>query len=592
MARQTIAITAALMAAAGSIAGGIEWRTIDGSNNNLANPNWGRAGAQLVRICPAAYSDGVSAMNGENRPNPRIVSGIMNQADVLFNARGLTDWVWQWGQFMDHDFSLTSAQSTPAFIEVPQGDPIFDPNNLGGQVIGFRRSNFDATTGTDVNNPRNQTNTLTAYVDGSVVYGSTAGRAAWLRTGSGGRMKINTTSVGDLLPFNDGSQTNSFVGNDSEYFVAGENRVNEQAGLATVHTLVHREHNRVADLIAANSPGLSDEEIYQYARRIVGAEIQVITYGEWLEALLGQDPLPAYTGYNPNANAGIAHEFSAVAFRFGHTMLSPFILRLDANGEVMSSGYLPLRDAFHDISSIVEEGIDPIVRGLAGSLMQEIDARIIDDVRNFLFANTPPFHLDLMALNFQRARDHGLPHYNAMRQEFGLPVNATFADITSDVEIQNGLAAVYGDTSDMDPFICAMAEDHLPGKNVGELMNAILVDQFVRTRDGDRFWWQNDAELPGILAAAGLDMNWLESRRFSGIIRDTSGVQEIQNNAFRLPLTGDIDDNGVVAFTDLNLLLDDYGQNGVGLGGDIDNDGDVDFSDLNLLLGNYGASYN
>lgn len=592
MTRQTIAITAALMAAAGSIAGGIEWRTIDGSNNNLANPDWGKASGQLVRICPAAYSDGVSAMNGENRPNPRIVSGIMNQPDVLFNARGLTDWVWQWGQFLDHDFSLTSAQGTPAFIEIPQGDPIFDPNNLGGQVIGFRRSNFDPTTGTDINNPRNQTNTLTAYLDGSVVYGSTPGRVEWLRTGSGGRMKVNSTGVGDLLPFNDGSQTNSFVGNDSEYFVAGENRVNEQAGLSTVHTLLHREHNRVADLIAANSPGLSDEEIYQYARRIVGAEIQVITYGEWLNALLGQNPLPAYTGYNPLVNAGIAQEFSAVAFRFGHTMLSPFILRLDANGEVVPSGNLALREAFHDISSIVDEGIDPIVRGLAGSLMQEIDARIIDDVRNFLFANTPPFHLDLMALNFQRARDHGLPHYNAIRAEFGLPANETFADITSDIEIQNGLAAVYGDTSDLDPFIATMAEDHLPGKNVGELMNAILVDQFSRLRDGDRFWWEVDAELPGILAAAGLDMSWLESRRFSGIIRDTSGVQEIQNNAFRLPLTGDIDDNGVVAFTDLNLLLDDYGQNGAGLGGDIDNDGDVDFADLNLLLGNYGASYN
>ena len=224
MTRHKIAITAAMMTAAGSIAGGIEWRTVDGSNNNLSNPDWGRANGQLVRICPAAYSDGISAMNGENRPNPRVVSGIMNQADVLFNERGLTDWVWQWGQFLDHDFSLTSAQSTPAFIEVPTGDPIFDPTSQGGQVIGFRRSNFDPTTGTDVNNPRNQTNTLTAYLDGSVVYGSTEVRSSWLRSGVGGRLKVETTTVGDLLPLNDGTQNNSFVGNDSEYFVAGDNR--------------------------------------------------------------------------------------------------------------------------------------------------------------------------------------------------------------------------------------------------------------------------------------------------------------------------------------------------------------------------------
>ncbi len=592
MARRLTMAATALVLAAGAQAGGIEWRTIDGSGNNVANPGWGQADAQLVRICPAAYADGMSEMSGENRPNPRVVSGIMDQPDVFFNDRGLTDWVWQWGQILDHDFSFTSAQSTPAFIEVPQGDPVFDPDSLGGQVIAFRRSNFDFNTGSDPKNPRQQTNTLTAFLDGSVVYGSTQGRVDWLRTGVGGRMKVTTTPSGDLLPKNDGTQTMSFVGNDAQYFVAGDNRANEQAGLASAHTVLHLEHNRLADLIAANNPGMSDDDIFERARRILGAEIQAITYNEWLPALLGSNPLPAYTGYDPSVNSGIAQEFSALAFRFGHTMLSPFILRLDENFEVIPDGNLALRDAFHDITMLEDHGIAPIMRGLAFPLMQEIDGRIIDDVRNFLFFNTPPFHLDLMALNFQRARDHGLPDYNTIRQEFGLAPKATFADITSDVELQAAFASVYADTSDLDPFIAAVSEDHLPGKSVGELLNTILVDQFTRLRDGDRFWWQNDGDLPGILLDAGLDMNWLASRRLSGVIRDNTTADNVQNNVFRLPLIGDIDDNGEVGFLDLNLLLDNYGQSGVGLDGDIDGDGDVDFADLNQLLGNYGTSYN
>ncbi len=70
-------------------------------------------------------------------------------------------------------------------------------------------------------------------------------------------------------------------------FLAGDIRANEQVGLTSVHTLFMREHNRLADLIKAVDPGLSDEDIYQKARKIVGAQMQIITYNEFLPALLG-----------------------------------------------------------------------------------------------------------------------------------------------------------------------------------------------------------------------------------------------------------------------------------------------------------------
>ena len=120
-------------------------------------------------------------------------------------------------------------------------------------------------------------------------------RAAALRTNDGtGRLLV---SEGDLLPFNTPGLPNA-GGTGPELFLAGDVRANEQVGLAALHTLFVREHNRLAQEMAANDPSLTGEEIYQEARRIVGALIQVITYNEFLPALLGPNALRPYRGYS------------------------------------------------------------------------------------------------------------------------------------------------------------------------------------------------------------------------------------------------------------------------------------------------------
>ena len=191
---------------------------------------------------------------------------MVAQPVMLPNIHEMTDWVFQWGQFVDHDMDLTNlASPVEGFnISIPQGDPIFDAGGSGTQIMAFQRSKFLPGTGIGPANPRQQVNDITSYLDGSMIYGSDANRAITPRTLSGGRLK---TSPGNLLPLNTFGLPNGTggPGDPTQFYVAGDVRVNEQVGLTSVQTLFMREHNRLADQIAASNPAWSDEAIYQRA---------------------------------------------------------------------------------------------------------------------------------------------------------------------------------------------------------------------------------------------------------------------------------------------------------------------------------------
>lgn len=504
-----------------------EFRTFDGTLNNIANPTWGAANTALLRNTTIGYGDDISTPGGADRPSARAISNaVIAQGNVsLPSQQFLSGFVFQWGQFLDHDLDLSTGASPaePFSVPVPAGDPIFGP--LGVTSIGLSRSRYDPTTGTSTNNPRQQLNDLTSYLDGSMVYGSDAARATALRAGVGGRLK---TSAGDNLPFNTlGLNNGNPTGRpDDQFFVAGDIRVNETLALTSIQTLFVREHNYQADRIAAQNPGLSDEAIFQQAREIVIAEIQSITYNEFLPAVLGPAALTPYTGYDPTVNASVSNVFATAAFRVGHTMLPSELLRIGPDGNPIAQGNVALRDAFFQPDRIINEGgIEPILRGLTFQIQQEIDAKIVDDVRNFLFDNpVGVFAQDLAALNIQRGRDHGLPGYNQARIDFGLAPLTSFAEITSDVNVQAALASVYSDVNQIDVWVGGIAEDHLPGSSMGPLFTAIWRDQFERARDGDRFFYQR--------IFSGQKLVDLENTTLADIIRRNTGITNIQDNVF------------------------------------------------------------
>jgi hypothetical protein len=506
-------------------------RSIDGSNNNLRNPEMNAAGTQLRRAMPPKYADGVAQMVGQNYPNPRVVSNAVNaQSKSIKNALNASDFLWQWGQFVDHDIDLTDGVNPPEYmnIPIPAGDPFFDPDSTGTVEMVFNRSIYHTGTGTGNENPRQQFNEITGWIDGSQIYGSDDERAAALRTHDGsGRLR---TSDGQLLPFNTEGLPNA-GGNSDLLFLAGDVRANEQVGLTALHTLFVREHNRLAKKISARKTSLSGEQIYQRARRQVIAQLQAITYNEFVPALLGPDALTRYNGYKPKRDAAIMNEFTTAAFRLGHTLVSPRLLRLDANGKEISAGHLPVRNAFFAPQRLIDEGgIEPVLRGLASQRCQELDVYIIDDLRNFLFGAPGQGGFDLATLNIQRGRDHGLPRYNDAREAMGLARKQGFAEVSADPEVQARLANVYVSVDDIDFWIGGLAESHVSGSLMGELFFTILKYQFEALRDGDRFWYQR--------SLSHNESQIISRTRLADIIRRNTMIKrEIPHDVFHVYVT-------------------------------------------------------
>jgi peroxidase len=500
-----------------------EFRSYDGTGNNQFHDHWGNANQPLARLSAEAYEDGVHAPSGADRPSARHISNLcVAQSQSMPNSTGLTDLFWQWGQFLDHDIDLTPVFDPPVpfDIPVPTGDTFFDPMSTGTQTIPLDRSFTEMFDGV-----AQQINEITSYIDGSNVYGSDHTRAEALRTMDGtGRLK---TSAGDLLPFNTDGIPNA-PSTAPTFFVAGDVRSNEQAYLTAMHTLWVREHNYHAGRLRQKHPMWDGDTVYEMARMIVAAELQVITYEEFVPLLIGEDAMPRYRGYRRDVKVDITNEFATAAFRVGHTLLSSQLLRLDANLAEIPEGHLALADAFFNPMLISDVGIEPFIRGQRFQLAQEVDPFIVDDVRNFLFGPPGAGGFDLASLNIQRGRDHGLPDYNTVRVALGLGAVADFSEISSDSDIVNNLAAAYANVNQIDLWVGGLSEDHVPGAVVGETFREILRRQFIALRDGDRFWYENYLPAPYI---------WeVEDVTLADVIRrNTSIGDELGENVFLMP---------------------------------------------------------
>ncbi|CAB0004241.1 unnamed protein product, partial [Nesidiocoris tenuis] len=299
-------------------------------------------------------------------------------------------------------------------------------------VFPDHRSRSDLHSG-----PREQMNQLTAYLDLSFMYGSDACAAAGLRLFVGGR--LNATLVPGrkaLLP--ETSRNAECRSPNRICFNAGDDRASEQPSLGSLHTVWMREHNRMATELSKINPHWNDEILYSETRRILGGVYQHISFNEWLVRILGMAAVRKYgldllrdgyfKGYDQSCDVTIFNEFSAAAFRFGHSLLRPSFLRMAPNFRLLDPP-VRLRDHFFNPQILYTTGIiDEIILGLTATPMETLDNYITKEVTEHLFENrTIPFSgMDLVSLNIQRARDHGLHPYNDYREICGLKRARTF----------------------------------------------------------------------------------------------------------------------------------------------------------------------
>jgi hypothetical protein len=449
----------------------LEVQSLDGSNNNQAHPDWGQLGRPYSRVAPANYTDVRSAR--PSGPNSRFVSNrVFNDVNQnIFSERQVTQWAWTWGQFLDHTFGL--AQGGTAAVNIPfnQNDPMETFSNTLG-FIPFTRD--AASPGTGTTNARQQTNTVSSYIDGFAIYSGSSSRLEWLRNGPvDGNMSNNAATLmlpGGFLPTRDArgnpatAPTMAIDGrlraNPNKAMVAGDVRANENIALTATHTLFAREHNRIVALLPNT---LTDEQKFQIARRVVIAEQQFITYNEFLPAM-GVN-LPAYTGYKPTVDATLSNEFATVGYR-AHSQIHGEIeveterarysqAQLDAfaaQGIKVEPGEqpdevtlaVPLNVAFFNPDLVRQIGEGPIMEAMGKESQYKNDALIDNQLRSVLFQVPKPGNttciepvdpkcfsgvMDLGAIDIDRGRDHGMPSYNALRQAYGLAPKANFAEV-------------------------------------------------------------------------------------------------------------------------------------------------------------------
>ena len=491
-------------------------RTYDGTGNNLANPDWGSTDEILLRVAGADYSDGVLAPGRRGSPQ---------------RARSATRWSLK---------IRKRPQRTATFgIHLRLG-PVHRPRHGPHRAAGDRsrgvqhrgpggrrllrsrpapaRKSF-ASAGRDTtrrpasapDNPREQINQITAWIDGSMVYGSDQATAVSLRTFVGGKLR---TSAGNLPP-------TDAAGN----FVAGDVRANENIELTSMHALFVREHNWWADAdrppeSAAQRRGDLPAGPRDRDRRDPGHHVQGVP-----ARAAGQRSDRHLHGLQPDGRSqhrqrvldrGVPPAQLHQRRRRVLRQRRPRSPRGGGPGRgVQQSGPAP-RDRHR---------FDPQVLGLHTA--QEIDTQIVESLRNFLFGQPGQGGFDLASLNIQRGRDHGLADYNTRPR--GLrPAPRRRASPTSRPirRCRRRSQQLYGTVDNIDLWVGGLAEDHVPAI-IGRRDDSGDGRRPVRAAPRRRPLLVPE-DLLGRAAAA------IESTTLADIIRRNSTISNLQDNVFFL----------------------------------------------------------
>ncbi|XP_066937069.1 peroxidase-like [Macrobrachium rosenbergii] len=543
-----------------------KYRRYDGLCNNLHVPTLAATNSVFARMVPPAYSDGLQApresvVKGAALPSPRIVSSTMHR-DEGYHDHAVTLYLIAWGQFMDHDFTLTATpldpidRNEPEFcchqppgarkhelcleIAIPPEDEFY--GCFGQRCMDFVRA-FSGVRQDCRLGPRAPFNILTGVIDANTVYGGTETHARSLRAFQGGLMRMNDAfahlGLRELLPPKIDLPDEGCIRTlpDQLCFDAGEIRVNEQLILTAMHTLWFREHNRIARILGQLNSHWDDERIYQESRRIVIAQIQHITFSEFLPQLLGKEVMAKFDiilqnqgywdGYDPDTDPSMTAAFVAAAYRFGHSLLPSSVERWSSDHKFVGSSRLSklIRQPW----DLYRPGfLDQYFTGFLNQPAQAMDDSITH-VTNHLFEEPGKhFGLDLVSFNLQRGREFGIPGYTAYRKWCGLPQVNGFEDLANYMTNKTAYkySTLFRHVDDIDLWSAGVSERPLRGSLLGATFSCIVAHQMARIRRGDRYWY----ELPGQPSSFTIDQ--LQSIRKTSLARvlcdNTDNIKTVQ----------------------------------------------------------------
>uniref|UniRef100_A0A674G7Q3 NAD(P)H oxidase (H2O2-forming) n=1 Tax=Taeniopygia guttata TaxID=59729 RepID=A0A674G7Q3_TAEGU len=486
----------------------ISWEVqrYDGWYNNLLHHSHGSVGeSRLRRLLPANYADGVyQALQEPRVPNARRLSkAVARGPSGLPSRRNTTVLAVFFGFHVLSDILEAEKPGCPAEflnIHIPSGDPVFDPAGTGDVVLPFQRTHWAAGTGQSPNNPREQTNEMTGWLDGSSIYGPSHSWSDALRSFLGGQLASGPN--GSLPRQTDGRvpmwkalDPSTGQGGPQGIYDLGSAWGNENPFLQAESIAWFRYHNHLATALAQEHPAWSDEDLFQHARKRVIATFQSIVLYEWLPTLLITSPP---TGYQQHLDPSLSPEFVAAAGQFLATMVPPGVYKRDTRCRFqnvsVSGGSFPAVRLCNSYWSRKSPGlqqaedVDSLLLGMSSQIAEQEDNIMVEDLQDYWYGPLKYSRTDYVASWIQRGRDFGLPTYNQVRQHFGLKPLQNWSNLAPHLEPQvlQKVAALYGNNM--------AGLELLPGGMLeadGSLFSTIILEQFLRLRDGDRFWFEN-----------------------------------------------------------------------------------------------------
>lgn len=515
------------------------YRTADGSWNNLTNPMEGAARTRFHRNVArsAAVAESPETLM---TPNPRELSRIfLTRHDEVKEVPFLNMLAVAWIQFQNHDWVSHGEPLINEVYEIPLAEDDPARKRYWQTKILVGKTQPDPTRMEREDVPLTFVNEVTHWWDGSQLYGSDQETLDWLRSGTGGKLRLSK----------DGTLPRDKKGIEETGYVR-----NWWVGLAMMHTLFAREHNAICDHLQEHYPEWDDNRLFHTARLINAALMAKIHSVEWNSAINPNKALDM--GNNSNWYGILTNLFRKGKHR---KTVADINVRNPEMGGVVGN---PI-EKHGSVYGLTQEFVE--VYRLHSMLPEVLKLQTLDGSENidlpfdqsrqagsgkttdllgmtnlfFSFGNQHPGHLvlnnyprfmqelsipgnplyDLGAVDILRARERGVPRYNEFRRQLGLNPIRSFEDLTPDAEVVQKLKDAYGahpqDVEKLDLMIGNLAEAHRPKDFAfGETMFQIFLLNATRRLQADRFY--TDCYTMEYYTAEGLE--WIDRNDLKSVL--------------------------------------------------------------------------